>query len=340
MINKTEEEIMQNWESRAIPTVSIACVVFNHEKYIEQTLDSFLAQETNFSFEVLIHDDVSNDGTIVLIEKYRAKYPNIIKPLYQDVNQYSEGKNPLGLLFPEVKGEYMAVCDGDDYWTDTQKLQIQIDEMKRYPWLDMSFHYASELMGGKRCQDFGKQAREDKIFTTQEVILGGGEFCATSALVFKSGLLNKVPSWFFTTMVGDYPIQVLGAASGKGALYIHKNMSIYRVGEAGSWTNALQSTENSYKQLCAANKFLNQLDETLEKQYSRAFAHVISKKNFAFLCKTSFPIEYREKLYKEFEHTLTAKQKLIWRFVFSKIRVSFNIPSPRSIKLKVVRWFC
>jgi glycosyltransferase involved in cell wall biosynthesis len=314
--------------------------VFNHEKFIEDTLNGFLSQNTSYSFEVLIHDDVSTDGTIAIIEEYRKKFPNIIKPIYQKVNQYSQGNNPLAILFSEVRGEYMAHCDGDDYWSDENKLQIQIDEMKKYPELDMSFHYATGLIGNKKCNTYGKQANENRVFTTQEVILGGGEFCPTSSLIFRTRLLQKIPKWFYKTMVGDYPIQVLGAASGEGALYINKNMSIYRVGDTTSWTSALKETENSYNQLLLANRFLNSLNETLEKKYDAEFAKVIASKNFAFLCKTSFSIEYKKKLYREFEHTLRARQKFIWCFIFSKIRFIINIPSPRNIKLKLVRWFC
>ncbi len=340
MIDKTEEQIMQNWKKSVYPMVTITCVVFNHEKFIEETLDGFLMQNTTFSFEVLLHDDVSTDGTIVIIEKYRKKFPHIIKPLYQDINQYSQGKNPLAILFSEVKGEFMAHCDGDDYWTDENKLQIQIDEMKKRPWLDMSFHYARERIGTKKCHTYGKRANEDTVFTTSEVILGGGEFCVTSSLVFRSKLLSKIPNWFYSTIVGDYPLQVLGAASGGGALYINRSMSIYRVGETNSWTSSLKQTENSYAQLLLANRFINDLNNTLEKRYQKEFSKVIADKNFAFLCKTSFDIEHREKLFEEFKETLSPMQKFIWHFIFKKIRRVINIPSPNNIKQKLFRWFC
>jgi hypothetical protein len=212
--------------------------------------------------------------------------------------------------------------------------------MKKYPELDMSFHLARELIGNKKCQYYGKQANYNRVFTTKEIILGGGEFCATSSLIFRTKLLEKIPTWFYKTMVGDYPIQVLGAASGKGALYINKDMCIYRVGDPSSWTSALKETRNSYNQLFLANSFLNLLNGTLEKKYNEEFSNVIANKNFSFLCKTSFSIEYRKKLYREFEHTLRPRQKFIWCFIFSKIRVIVNLPSPRNMKVKLVRWFC
>ena len=340
MIDKTQAEVMQNWDKSSTPVVSITCVVFNHDKYIEDTLDGFLGQKTRYSFEILIHDDVSTDDTVLIIEKYRKKFPDIIKPIYQKVNQYSQGKNPLAILFSEIKGEYFAHCDGDDYWTDENKLEYQITKMKKYPNLDMSFHCVSKLMGKKKCQYYAKQAKDDRVFSIEEVILGGGEFCATSSLIFHSRVLKKIPKWFYKTTIGDYPIQVLGAASGEGALYLNRNMAIYRVGEPTSWTNSLSITKNSYSQLLLTNRFLNDLNNTLDRKYQREFFKVISSKNFAFLCKTSFSIEYREKLFRKFEYTLTPMQKFIWHFVLSKIRVTINSSFPKNIKLNTLRLLC
>lgn len=96
--------------------VSISCITYNHLQYIRQCLDGFLMQKTNFSFEILIHDDCSTDGTSEVIKEYEAKYPDIIKPIYEDENQYQQGK-PSGSSvwnFPRAKGKYIALCEGDD----------------------------------------------------------------------------------------------------------------------------------------------------------------------------------------------------------------------------------
>lgn len=108
--------------------VSIVCITYNHEAYIRQCLDGFMKQKTNFAFEVLIHDDASNDKTADIIREYEIKYPNIIRPIYQTENQYSKGIS-IGktFLYPRAQGKYIAECEGDDYWTDPFKLQKQVD---------------------------------------------------------------------------------------------------------------------------------------------------------------------------------------------------------------------
>ena len=100
------------------PLVSICCITYNHAPYIRQCLDGFMMQQTNFTFEVLIHDDASTDGTADIIREYESKYPDIIKPIYQTENQYSKGvKVSATFNFPRAKGKYIAMCEGDDYWT-------------------------------------------------------------------------------------------------------------------------------------------------------------------------------------------------------------------------------
>lgn len=111
-----------------IPLVSICCITFNQEKYLRQTLESFLMQETNFLFEIIVHDDDSSDGTKKIILDFASRYPNIIKPLIQTENKYSiEGLNfQFNHVYPFAKGKYIAICEGDDYWTDPLKLQKQV----------------------------------------------------------------------------------------------------------------------------------------------------------------------------------------------------------------------
>ncbi len=111
------------------PLVSINCITYNHEPYIRQCLDGFMMQKTNFAFEVLIHDDASTDNTANIIQEYEAKYPEIIKPIYQAENQYSKGEGAISVRFnfPRAKGKYIAMCEGDDYWIDPHKLQKQVD---------------------------------------------------------------------------------------------------------------------------------------------------------------------------------------------------------------------
>lgn len=128
MIDKTEQEIIKNWEGDLTnPIVSICCITYNHENYIAETLDSFLMQETNFPFEIIVRDDASLDKTADIIREYEAKYSNIIKPIYEKENGYQKGIKATPVTFKKAIGEYIALCEGDDYWTDTLKLKKQVD---------------------------------------------------------------------------------------------------------------------------------------------------------------------------------------------------------------------
>lgn len=115
------------------PLVSISCLAFNHEKFIRKALDGFVMQETNFPFEILIHDDASTDGTAEIIQEYQSRFPELIKPIYQKENQWKKGLRGSAVHnFPRAKGKYIALCEGDDYWTDPTKLQRQVDFLESH----------------------------------------------------------------------------------------------------------------------------------------------------------------------------------------------------------------
>lgn len=98
--------------------VSIICLTYNQEKYIRDTLDGFLIQQTNFNYEILVHDDVSTDGTVEILKEYQQKYPDKIRLILEEENQYSKGVDiTKDICFPLVRGKYIAFCEGDDYWT-------------------------------------------------------------------------------------------------------------------------------------------------------------------------------------------------------------------------------
>jgi len=110
------------------PLVSICCITYNHEVFIRDAIEGFLMQKTSFPIEILIHDDASTDNTANIIREYENKFPDIIKPIYQLENQYSRGVSiSVTYQFPRAKGKYIALCEGDDYWTDPLKLQKQVD---------------------------------------------------------------------------------------------------------------------------------------------------------------------------------------------------------------------
>lgn len=130
--------------------VSICCITYNHAPFIRKALDGFLMQQPPSCVpqgakmsdwcEILIHDDCSTDGTDDIIREYAEKYPNMIFPLFEDENQYSKGKVIDAYNYDRARGRYIAVCEGDDYWTDPNKLQKQVDLMEAHPEYSVCFH--------------------------------------------------------------------------------------------------------------------------------------------------------------------------------------------------------
>ena len=119
--------------------VSIICLTYNQDKYIRDTLDGFLSQETEFSYEIIIHDDASTDKTPEIIREYQKKYPTIIKPIFENVNQYSLKTWITYECIKKACGKYYAFCEGDDYWVDRKKLQKQISYMENHTNCTFSF---------------------------------------------------------------------------------------------------------------------------------------------------------------------------------------------------------
>ena len=121
--------------------VSIRCCAYNHEPYIRKCLEGFVMQKTTFRFQAVVHDDASTDGTAEVIREFADKYPDIIKPIYQTENQYSKKIKSLWKhVFPRCRGKYIAICEGDDFWCDPNKLQMQYDFMEANPDYSLCMH--------------------------------------------------------------------------------------------------------------------------------------------------------------------------------------------------------
>lgn len=143
-----ESVVMEGWTGDlGRPHVSVVCHVFQHGKYVRQALDSFLAQKTDFPFEIIVHDDASKDGTVDILKDYQQRYPAIIRLILQTENQYKLGIRPSRFTFPEAKGAYIAFCEGDDFWMDDRKLQKQARFLDSHPGVAMAFHDAVKFSG-------------------------------------------------------------------------------------------------------------------------------------------------------------------------------------------------
>lgn len=188
------------WEEGTIPLVSIACITFNHKRFIHEAIEGFLKQETTFPVEILIYDDASTDGTAEIIKGFEKRIPKLIYPIYQEENQFSQGINPfLGFLFPRARGKYIALCEGDDYWIDPLKLQKQVNIFLEHP---------DTVICGARAKTWNENKKE---FTVITPALDKGISCMTPEQFFFLGTWVKtctriVPKELMLTIPMEYGI--------------------------------------------------------------------------------------------------------------------------------------
>ena len=214
------------------PLVSIRCLVYNHEPFLRQCLDGFVMQKTTFPFEAIVHDDASTDGSAAIIREYAEKYPDIIKPIYETENQWGKGtinKTMYAAMHPASK--YIALCEGDDYWTDPNKLQMQVDIMEaddsiglvhsRVKVYDQQRGVFLDQLWGDPCNSFQEELVVNRVITLTAC------FRKEIFLKYRQFYIDTYPSRRSWKM-GDYPIWLFFSYYTKTYL-IEKPMGVYRM---------------------------------------------------------------------------------------------------------------
>lgn len=237
--------------------VSVYCLAYNHEKYIRKALEGFVMQKTNFKYEVVIHDDASTDNTAQIIREYEKKYPDIIKPIYQSENQKSKGvsiKNRF--MLPKMKGKYIAYCEGDDYWIDENKLQLQYDIMERYSDVYMCTHLVqcvNENSSKKEglIPDLKYGLRESGIISSEQIAkllydLDGYPFHTSSYFLRREVMESKLCNVLSGRINGD-SIRVRTAMSLGNIYFINSIMSYRRLWTVGNWNSRMKKLDSEKK---------------------------------------------------------------------------------------------
>ena len=251
------------------PLVTVSCTAYNHEKFIRDALEGFIMQKTNFRFEVIVHDDASTDNTAEIIREYEIKYPAIIKPIYQKENQWSKGIKPSArFVWPKARGKYLALCEGDDYWTDPLKLQKQVDFLQANKNYAGAFHYTKKIIEGydiskDRLYGFhGTKLDFESVDTISPV-----SPWHTSSFVFRNEFL-EIPSWFYSVPSGDMALFSIISKYGK-IRCIPEIMSVYRKNEGGVTKSATHMGMQLHKNRLKLMHHLNQFHEFKYNQKAR-----------------------------------------------------------------------
>lgn len=200
--------------------VSVSMITYNHEKYIAEAIEGVVMQKTNFPFELVIGEDLSTDSTRAICIEYQKRYPDTIRLRLNSSNQ--------GMMLNWInniesgQGKYIALCDGDDYWTDPYKLQKQVDFMEANPDFSMCSHKIHTLMCGHLDENI---EMERDVLTTEDIIQK--DWGLLTASIFFRKDAHKVPDWYYNVKNGDYALQLIVSLSGK-IKFLPDYMAVYR----------------------------------------------------------------------------------------------------------------
>ena len=261
--------------------INVIVTTYNHEKYITQCLESVLEQKGDFQIEVIVGDDCSTDNTRKIIKEFEERYPKIISVLPMEKN-LGITKN-LKRCLDACSGEYIAICEGDDYWTDEYKLQKQMTLLETHQDFSMCF---SALMIYHEDKDIFElhlgQTLFDKEFLTTEELIDNNYIGNFSCCMYRGEVVRKLPQGIFEFFTVDWMFNICCSQFGDIG-YIKTVMSVYRQHEKGTWSGRLpfEKARMLYGYIDEYNRFFNyEYDQGLTSHQKRLIM--------------SFPLEFRE----------------------------------------------
>ncbi len=261
------------------PLVTIICCTYNHEKYIRDTLEGFISQETDFDYEVVVHDDASTDGTSSIVMEYADKYPFII-PVVEKENLFSQGKFRAFINLKEYSsGKYVATCEGDDYWTDPHKLQKQVDFLEAHEEYAMCVHQCERLDCRTGEKALYSMYSEDRNVELEDILSNWGSVYQTATVLVRSDIYFDRPDFCSAIRgVADWPHALYVCGSSK-IRFLGNCMSVYRFySNTDSWTSSqnFASTDRYKPEI----EMLNMADEYFDGRFHSLIWPAVAVRKF------------------------------------------------------------
>lgn len=249
---------------------SVLIITYNHEKYIAKALDGVLRQQTDFAFEIVVGEDCSTDATRDILTDYARRYPGRFRLLLH--RQNVGGPENFEQTFNACTGEYLALLNGDDYWTSAHKLQSQVDLLDKHRECAVCFHDARIIYEDGSKEPTSYRPSQKSISTVEDLFLDN--FIPTSAVMFRRANLDRVPPWLSTLKMGDWPLHILNALHGN-VCYLNESMADYIVHRRGVW-----STKDWRDHEPAIIELFEALLVHLDPKYAGAICKVLRWRNF------------------------------------------------------------
>ena len=268
-----------------VPRVSVCLITYNHRPYVEQAIDSILMQETDFPVEILVHDDSSTDGTAEVLRGYEAKYPGLIRCVFQHENQYSKGKKALPVLAKMARGDYLALLEGDDAWADPQKLAMQVVFLDTNPACVMCYGNVSQVDAtGRVLQERHIPDEKCRLLLPEELIRGS-HLTPTATVMFRNlPFLKHAPTHRNKVLNGDRFLVAMLAQYGMAG-FVGFTPSIYRQHANGVYS-ALSDSQKRAAHLrthkgifaCISPQYRPIVAETVAQIYNAEISHLRKQK--------------------------------------------------------------
>lgn len=287
-----------------LPVVSVCCITYNHESYIHKSIEGFLMQKTSFPIEIIIHDDASTDRTASIVKEYADKYPDLIVPILQTENQWSKGIRPSPtFVWPSARGKYIALCEGDDYWTDPLKLQKQVDFLEANKEYGLVYtNYLKLFEDSKKIvkPNYDPHIPDGEVYNKFLSLSFIGTLTVLARTELIKEYLSKFQEQMKTWVMGDRPLWLYISSRSKCG-FLNDYTAVYRRN-----ANSISSFQDIYKEI-----------EFLKRSYDIRYYFMDHVRNV--------PEEIREKVNNTFNRDLLhlyfkAKDRINSKRAYSRIR--------------------
>lgn len=215
--------------------VSVLMITYNQERYLEQAVASVLAQQADFAFEIVLGEDGSTDATRAIAFDLQRRHPDRVRVLYSAGNVGFQ-RNARRVL-AACRGAYVAILEGDDYWSDPTKLQRQIELLRAHPQVGVCMSRGERMDGAGVRQRYWDRGEDDRLMSMAELVHGFGMLIPTGSIVARAERLRRLPDWVFEAPVLDVFL-FLGVAAPEGALYLARDTVVYRMAAQNNWSSA------------------------------------------------------------------------------------------------------